>query len=264
MRVNDLFRQADDAFREALIRAVAGELNRRRKSSGPQPAGVFLTLVSRLGARLDRKLRIPSRVLRAVEDLWSALESPKEPDQHQRTGRAADVARQTEQRRTSRLIPGAGVNVPMVGQVPADHPLVTGEMVPVESSNVHSIGYDLDRAMLYVRYLDDGVSAGPLYGYHDVTPSEFLQFLDAASKGRWVWDRLRERGTIAGYKKPYFLAGVTRGHIPRHAVLANIGGQLAEVFRPRQVMLNNRWRESQAPLKVVRVLQVVSAAMRSS
>lgn len=261
MRVNDLFRRADDAFRRGLIRAVAGELARRRRRAGPQPEGVFLELISRLGARLDAKLRPPASVLRAVEQLWAALEAPAEREPRARPARR--VIDETETRRAGRLVPGASVEVPTLGRLPADHPLVTGEMVPVNSSNVHSIGYDLERGMLYVRYLDaDGAAAGPLYGYHDVQPREFADFLDAASKGKWVWSNLRERGTIAGYKKPYFLAGVTRGYIPRHAVLANIGGQLAEVFRPRTVMLNNRWRESQAPLQVVRVLQVVSAQTR--
>src|SRR5688572_17746629 len=34
----------------------------------------------------------------------------------------------------------------------ANHPVVTKEMVPVQSSNVHSIGYDYDAQTMYVRY----------------------------------------------------------------------------------------------------------------
>jgi len=188
--------------------------------------------------------------------------------------RPADAEEELAERREARLPGGETVMVPMgfggPREFPADHPLVTGEMVEVASSNVHSIGYDLDAQTLYVRFWAETVRKGEvvrfpasLYGYREVRPEEFLEFLGARSKGNWVWDRLRERGTVSGHKKPYFLAGITGGYVPRQAALTTIKGPktgrtyLAEVFRPRVVLHEGRWIESKLPLEVVQVLKVV-------
>jgi hypothetical protein len=155
-------------------------------------------------------------------------------------------------------------------QFPSDHPLVTGEMVQVDSKNVHSIGYDLNTNTLYVRFLVEHVREGyvhrypgALYGYRNVTPDEFLDFLSAPSKGGWVWDHLRIRGTVSGHQKDYFLAGVARGYVPRKATLQWIKHPktgkpyLAEVFAPRTVILGGAHVTSQLPLEVVQVFKVV-------
>jgi len=155
-------------------------------------------------------------------------------------------------------------------EFPVTHPLVSGEMVEVRSSNVHSIGYDLDNHILYVRFWAEVEREhgpvrfpGSLYGYRDVWPEEFLDFLEASSKGGWVWDHLRERGTVSGHKKAYFLAGITGGYVPRQAALTTVRGPktgkpyIAEVFRPRVVFHEGKWLESKLPLEVVQVFKVV-------
>lgn len=112
------------------------------------------------------------------------------------------------------------------------------QMVRVQSSNVHSIGYDESNGTLMVRYLapvlskgPGGVkiigksnSAGPLYHYFDVPPKLWKSFQTASSKGVWVWDNLRIRGTVAGHKYDYRLVSGTVGssgfrqtYIPRRA-----------------------------------------------
>ncbi len=202
----------------------------------------------------------PPELRRALADVWEILSRYAQPEPSPQTRPAHEVEEEQAARREGRKAKPGMVMVPMhrgVQAMPADHPLVTGDMVSVDSSNVHTIGYDLEHHLLYVRYLDAAGRAGPLYGYHDVTPDEFLDFLDAPSKGQWVWSHLRERGTVAGYKKPYFLAGIARGYVPRHAVLGAWDGQLAELYRPRTAFVGGRWRTSPMPLRVVRVLKVV-------
>lgn len=114
-----------------------------------------------------------------------------------------------------------------------DSPVITGDMVKVTSSNVHSIGFDIDwnnprSGTLKVRFLGGGsgpgmfgrVGPGPLYHYHDVPTEMFEDFMRSASKGGWVWDELRIRGTVSGRQFEYNLAGTgPTGYVPRQATL---------------------------------------------
>lgn len=107
-------------------------------------------------------------------------------------------------------------------------PVVTGQMVPVSSSNVHSIGFRMDwddpgDSVLLIRYKDSrkgrGGRAGSLYAYFGVHPDDFQVLSRAASKGEWVWDNLRIRGTVSGHHVPYMLKGISGdGYVPRQAV----------------------------------------------
>lgn len=123
---------------------------------------------------------------------------------------------------------------------PEDDPVMTGEMIPVRSSNVHSIGYRWNRQVpsqgtLIVRFLDKsgGTTApGPTYAYYDVHPQVFQAFRRAASKGKFVWDRLRIRGTVTGHQYAYRLIGLAKsGYVPRQAT--RYGNN--EYFLQRQV-----------------------------
>lgn len=108
-------------------------------------------------------------------------------------------------------------------------PILTGEMIDVISTNVHSIGYDWNeqsptRGTLKVRFLESTGRksstrcAGPLYFYFNVHPEVFLAFQQAASKGRFVWDRLRVRGTVSGHRYFYELEDTgSTDYIPRRA-----------------------------------------------
>jgi len=158
----------------------------------------------------------------------------------------------------------AGVSMPMADGPPrrfgTDHPIVTGEMLPAVSSNVHSYGYDIESTYLYVRFLGHvrGSAAragpGPLYRYRDVTPEEFLTLMAADSKGSWVWDNLRIRGTVSGHQKDYELVGVTGGYVPRKATVRvdPMTGGLQEWFIRRRVrdISGGGWLESPLPSEV--------------
>ena len=112
-----------------------------------------------------------------------------------------------------------------------DDPAITGKMVPVTSSNVHSIGFQMNlknplTSTLFVKYLQKygnggQLGSGPTYGYKNVHPRLFQEFLAANSKGGFVWDRLRVRGTVAGSQYEYYLDSVSRGYVPRRAVIVN-------------------------------------------
>ena len=115
-------------------------------------------------------------------------------------------------------------------------PVVTGEMILVSSSNVHSIGFDMKPGegtlgTMKVRFLQDkGQAAGPLYYYFNVPTTLFLGFQKTRSKGEWVWDNLRVRGTVSGHRYDYKLAGITDGYVPRKATV----GAGGEFFIRRQ------------------------------
>ena len=73
-----------------------------------------------------------------------------------------------------------------------------GEWVNVQSSNVAAIRFDKERLILEVRFLD-----GSSYEYFQVSPEEAESLYVAPSKGKWVWDHLRIRGTKLGHQKDY-------------------------------------------------------------
>lgn len=116
-------------------------------------------------------------------------------------------------------------------QFAPDDPILTGEMIPVQSSNVHSIGFiwnedDPMKGTLRVRFLGTNRSVspqrrggkGPVYHYIGVHPAVFQAFRLAASKGKFVWDRLRVRGTVSGHQFQYELAVLEKsGYVPRKA-----------------------------------------------
>lgn len=118
-------------------------------------------------------------------------------------------------------------------------------MLQVSSSNVHSIGFQYDtetKGTLLVRYLgrdSQGHRSGPgsLYEYFDVPAAVWVQFKNAASKGKFVWDKLRIRGTVSGHRYTYDLAGIVGNYVPRRAQLAFVKGpsgpQVKEMFVQR-------------------------------
>ncbi len=120
-----------------------------------------------------------------------------------------------------------------------DHPIVTKAMVPTpESSNVYAFGYDYDKSSLYVRYQAGGkMGAGPgsLYAYSNVPPRTFLAMLDAGSKGIFIWDHIRIRGTVSGHKHDYRLVAVRNHYVPRKATYTPEG----EKFIRREVRVKN-------------------------
>ena len=124
---------------------------------------------------------------------------------------------------------------------PRNHPVLSGRFVRVpNSSNVYEFGYDIDNHYLYVRYQEPhehGTKAGPgpLYRYTAVQPYQFITLYNAGSKGIWVWDNLRIRGTISGHQHGWELVGVMEGQmVPRRATVKAIMGQ-TRTGRPKKL-----------------------------
>lgn len=142
-------------------------------------------------------------------------------------------------------------------RVPANHPMVTGEMVRAPSStNVHEFGYDVDAGYLYVRFQASGGQGqrggpGPLYRYSGVTPEEFMGLYRVRSQGggngpgAWVWDSLRIRGTVSGHQKDYELVGIMGGRVPRKATVRpkyqTIGKRGKPLKQPRKTKGVEEW-----------------------
>jgi hypothetical protein len=77
-----------------------------------------------------------------------------------------------------------------------------GDILPVYSSNVGSARYDHDNETLYVVF-HGGRGEHRRYKYWPISEDEAHAFGIAFSKGGWVWDHLRIRGTKYGHKKNY-------------------------------------------------------------
>lgn len=143
------------------------------------------------------------------------------------------------QRKTVDLDLGQG----RLNRIRKDDPLLTGKMIPVVSSNVHSIGFDINPhnaqiGTLKVRFLmavGQGKVAGALYDYYHVPTAVFQSFRRAASKGKFVWDKLRIRGTVSGTRFDYKLTGISRGYVPRKATYSPQG----EYFTKRTFLGEN-------------------------
>ena len=89
-----------------------------------------------------------------------------------------------------------------------DYPQPSRDFRPIragaQSSNVYEFGYDIDNHYLYVRYQEPhehGTKAGPgrSIATRPCSPTSSLRY-NAGSKGIWVRDNLRIRGTISGHQ----------------------------------------------------------------
>lgn len=116
-----------------------------------------------------------------------------------------------------------------------------GELQYVTSSNVDWIQYDRNKHLLYIGYKN-----GASYVYYDVDPVESSSLYNAGSKGRWVWDELRVRGTVFGYKKNYaFLEYTLGGYQPRY--MDNSGWQAEHAAIPPNGDLPMTWAAGKGP-----------------
>lgn len=153
-------------------------------------------------------------------------------------------------------------------RLPRTHPAVTGDFVETpESSNVHSFGFDWESHTLFVRFKAQAQGEkvrphrpGPIYSYRNVPIGVFLKMLAAPSKGVFIWDNIRIRGTLSGHKYDYALVGVTGGYVPRKATLTPEG----EAFIGRSIFTDaSRSLRSSRPDQIVRPLAPLGRAPKS-
>jgi hypothetical protein len=60
------------------------------------------------------------------------------------------------------------------------------KLIPVQSSSIRRVGYEEDRRILYVQFID-----GDLYEYFDVPVGDFIDLLHAESIGWFVNKRIK-------------------------------------------------------------------------
>jgi hypothetical protein len=75
-----------------------------------------------------------------------------------------------------------------------------GAILYVHSSNVQSAQYDIESQTLLVAYLPKKNSAGAIWQYDPISEDEAIAFANAHSKGSFLWDVVRVRGTRHGHK----------------------------------------------------------------
>lgn len=135
--------------------------------------------------------------------------------------------------------------------------LFQGKFLKVQSRNVYAIAYSIATRELYVQYLfwapgmEQHSGPGPVYRYERIEPSLALTAYDAASKGVWIWDNLRIRGTFAGHQFPYSLFHVANDYVPRRATFM-LGG---EWFVPRDFYAKSegKWKPVRSSLPLAPV-----------
>lgn len=107
--------------------------------------------------------------------------------------------RTPQQRRPGQRLPGYGTSVSQGPQTELEKFLAGILWIETpQSSNVSKIAYDPEHATLKVIFHDENE-----YHYLSVSADEATAFYHAGSKGGWVWDELRIRGTALGHKKRY-------------------------------------------------------------
>ena len=235
---------AKATVRRAASSRPARELRQSAREARTQVEQLIDTAarqLGKIGPILKSLLRLgqasPEETLDVMQQ--AVRESGRKPiteaDVRPKPPQRSSVTRQPQPDITFREYPAAEINrTPNVIEVmvggrkrrydPND-PTISGEMIEVTSSNVHSIGFDFNfadpmKGTLKVRFLQgpkDKKIAGPTYHYFDVHPDVFETFKVAASKGKFVWDRLRVRGTVSGHQYRYNLAGIRAGYVPRAA-----------------------------------------------
>lgn len=89
--------------------------------------------------------------------------------------------------------------------------LLLGRPMWVASSNVVGIQFLRDENKMIVEF---GARTGGkrFYEYSNVSMDEARAFAFAPSKGVFVWNTFRQRGTVRGHKKPYKPCGGYRGY----------------------------------------------------
>lgn len=184
----------------------------------PQPGKATRAVES----EIDRSKRFLESLGFTVAPPPAHKRQPPQPEPSPSTGGAPGQS-QTGRRSNLVVVKAGGVEF----HVPPGDPLLTGEWITVTSSNVYAIAFiwnnaDPTHGTLRVRFKNHRKGAksprGPAYHYADVHPALFQDFRKAASKGGWVWDHLRIRGTVSGYRYRYMLTMLSSdGYVPRQA-----------------------------------------------
>lgn len=78
-------------------------------------------------------------------------------------------------------------------------PNIVPDLIPIDdSSNVRAIGYDSENKYLYVQFHPGSESErSPIYRYISVPENVYSRFIEAPSKGMFVWANIRDKYNYA-------------------------------------------------------------------
>lgn len=186
--------------------------NRKRGSSDTPPplpqSEPHPTFVTQRSRRAEREARaLPGFYESYVK--WAAWKTrqklrgllPKDApiDVHTYQKELRDRKSESQPREQTQRGPAPRVGTrPSVGGKSDLERFLSGEWVDVSSSNVSRIAYDEGKATLRIIFHDENE-----YLYQPIHPKWAENFFLSGSKGGWVWDNLRIRGTALGHKVPY-------------------------------------------------------------
>jgi hypothetical protein len=217
---------------ESLLKAFGIGKTKGRKTKKPISESRALRTIREMNRQVERAIGWLEHL--GVEVPGSETEIQRRR-RERRAGAEEERRRRRERRKPEVILPQGQETTTQAGKprryvdvkvdgvnkrFPISHPIITGEMVPVSSSNVHSFGYDLDERRLYIRFLGGTgkkrSGPGPIYAYSPVPGVVFLAFIGAASAGKFVWKHIRIPHTLE-HRYDYQLIGVTGSHVPRKA-----------------------------------------------
>jgi len=222
---------------QRILGNVTAKVAHQAMSQALAKSGRLKRVTRRHGSGRDYAKAI-KQDMTAAQQLIQSLQAPDAPPPVERKTRPQQ---QTVQRRSgapmpsnTELLPSGEIRV-KTGSFQRDYklsdPVITGKWIGVQSSNVRSISFNFNfkqphKSILYVQFLGTDANGkraghGPLYEYYDIHPDKFKAFAKASSKGGWIWDELRVRGSAVQHKVKYGLKGIVEGYVPRRATIRN-------------------------------------------
>jgi len=75
------------------------------------------------------------------------------------------------------------------------------QMIPVESSQIHSIGYDEPTKTLRIQFKNSKGEPGSLYSYANVPPELHVNFMAAESKGKFFGANIKTASDLYPFTK---------------------------------------------------------------
>lgn len=262
-------RELRDRYEKSSFGRLIADLETYSKGEDREAINQFLDAMGGFGLLIKSLMnppggwsaRVPKELVKAINFAAQFADEPEVVDSLQRIleGQGAEVSwpkgkpkKRKPAAEPMRLARETAVSIDTgkggKQDFPPDHPIVTGDMVETPmSSNVYAFGYDLESRSLYIRFKDrvppgsgGGYGSGggrphrpgPIYRYFNVPPAVFLGMLKASSRGTFIWDVIRVRGTVSGHNFDYALVGVQGGYVPRKAQNRPEG----EAYMPREIL----------------------------
>ncbi len=74
-------------------------------------------------------------------------------------------------------------------------------LTPVESSQIHAVGYDAATQKLQLQFYKKGREPGSIYEYDNVQPKHYEALMGAPSIGSWFSNNIKNNPAMFPYRK---------------------------------------------------------------